>query len=125
MDIWQSKQHLEMLVPCHPISAPDYFHDWTHSFRTDYSNSVGNAVDDQRRGILAWLAIFMDCSWAMVGLGGMKLQVGHGRIRSRTRWTSADKGVVMGKVEHFCGRVRCLKYLKTLNQVFKILGVGI
>lgn len=35
----------------------------------------------------------------------------------------ADKGVVMGKVEHFCGRVRLLKCLETLNRFLIVLGV--
>ena len=52
------------------------------------------------------------------------MQLGHGTIEVRTRRKSADKGVVMGKVEHFCQRVRRLwKYLVTLNKILKALGI--
>lgn len=54
-------------------------------------------MDNQRGEILALLAVFTDCSWAMAGLGLID-----------ARGESADKCVVMGKVGHFCGRVRIL-----------------
>lgn len=41
-------------------------------FRTDCSNTVGNAADDQKREILAWVAIFTDYSWAIVGAGRIR-----------------------------------------------------
>lgn len=69
------------------------------------ADDVAGALDDQRRKYKPSLQ-FSDCSWAIVGLGKISL-----------RRKNADRGVVMGKVEHFHRNVN-------LRPVLKISGVG-
>lgn len=66
MDTWQSQQDLDTLVPCpvQTISVTAFT-----SVRIKYINGIGNAVGDQKREILAQLAVFTDRSWATVRLG--------------------------------------------------------
>lgn len=64
MDIWQNLQDLDpwfLVLPPQSLTV-------LISVRIIYINSVGNAVDDQKKEILALLAIFTVCSWPMVGL---------------------------------------------------------